>query len=207
MKHLLISFVLGGSLVAGDVSVLPRDHAKETWVRATLARLGLNNDIRVVRDDALGSNNICAYAIIQAGRQYIAYDPGCVTTLTPGEPNYVWSAGVILHEIAHHLGAHTATYGKPTFAEEIEAERWTGWAFRHEGFTLEQAIAYAREGQGEASSTRPGPADRVRAVEAGWRSGGALKAGRQESAPAGANVERLADAARRHLKTLRKDNP
>lgn len=217
LVNLLTLALLAASSWAADLAALPRDAAKEAWVRAALDRVGLANEIRVVRDDALTGTSTCAYAILRDRTQYVAYDPECVTTLTPGEENYAWSAGVVLHEIAHHLAAHTAASGAKTPIErEIEAERWVGWAFRHSGSTLGQALSYARRGPETASSTHPGKADRVKAVERGWRQADTLltstrtpgtavpAASSQTETSARPAAEHLADAARRQLKALRK---
>jgi len=204
MKLLLLA-VLASRLLAADLAALPRDYAKEAWVHARLTQLGLNNEIRVVREPGLVASNVCAYATESGGIQYISYDPACVTSLDPANPNYLWSAGVMLHEIAHHLSGATSTTGKTSMENEVEAERWVGWAFRYSGVSLAQAMVYARSGQENPSDTHPGTVERVKAVESGWRKADEVLSGsaaRPTSAPSATSVDKLAAAARRGLQSL-----
>jgi hypothetical protein len=173
---LVLGLVLTRNVKAGDVTHLPRDSGKEAWVRQILARLGLSNDIRVVRDDSLTGSTVCAFATIRDGVQWVAYDPHCVKQLDPpGQGgtadirHFWWSLGVMFHEIAHHVAGHTATtLNKSSIERELEAERWVGWAFRYSRYSLAQALLYAEQGQQEASATHPGREARVHAVEQGW---------------------------------------
>jgi hypothetical protein len=200
-RPLMLAFVFAGVLAAADMASLPRDPEKEAWVRARLAELGFSNEIRVVREEGLKSGNICAYATVSGGARWISYDPSCVTSLDPRDRNYIWSAGTMFHEIAHHLASHPSTLDQPALAEESESERWVGWMFRFSSMTLDQAMIYARAGGSDAN--HPSLDQRIRLVETGWRNADAVLSGKASAvAPPGVSASKLAETARQRLKSL-----
>ena len=173
-------FVLDAAAGGADLRNLPRDRAKEAWVKDLLAQFGLTNDIRVVRDRSLESrdNEVCAYATVRHGLQWIAYGADCVkgnlkpvnerAGISPSQYNLL-STGVMCHETAHILSLHgPAPSGKGEWARQLEAERFAGFCLAVLGATIEEARAYGSAGQEQGKSWMPPRDARLKVVEEGW---------------------------------------
>lgn len=131
-------------------------------VENIVAQTGLDKNFIVVRTNV--SN---AVAFKCGDRRIIAYDEDYLDGINE-EANTDWAAMTVLaHEVGHHLQDHQLQGSKPV--TELEADRFAGWVLFQIGASLEQAqIAYHTVDQ-QGSSTHPPRAERLEAVEEGWR--------------------------------------
>lgn len=87
-----------------------------------------------------------------------------------------WGAmSIMAHEIGHHLNGHTLDRlgSRPTF--ELESDEFSGFALFKLGASLEEAQAAINNFVGEKGGpTHPGRADRLAAIEKGWKNAASL---------------------------------
>jgi Zn-dependent protease with chaperone function len=82
---------------------------------------------------------------------------------------------LLAHEVGHHLNGHTIRKGGSTPELELQADEFAGFILHKLGATLQQSqnvmnyIAKAKE-----SSTHPGKAFRLLAIEKGWNNASVL---------------------------------
>lgn len=81
-----------------------------------------------------------------------------------------WAVMLLLsHEIGHHLNGHTMKRSGSRPDLELEADEYAGFVLQKLGSTLKQAqqVMYYISSVKE-SSTHPGRASRLKAIETGW---------------------------------------
>lgn len=87
-----------------------------------------------------------------------------------------WAAiSILAHEIGHHLNGHTLDGIGSRPPKELESDEFSGFALYKLGASLEEAqAAMANFASEKTSKTHPGKADRLAAIESGWRSAESL---------------------------------
>lgn len=110
-----------------------------------------------------------AYAQLHNGERRIVYDTEYFTWVE-GSPNWR-ETGIMAHEVGHHIAGHTAGVKGASHAQELEADRFAGFALGRLGATLEQATRWARSLSENGSDSHPPRRQRLMAVTDGWRLG------------------------------------
>lgn len=114
-----------------------------------------------------------AFAAIRKGQRYVVYD-SAEFSWQSGRTNWA-ETGVMAHEIGHHLGGHTAGIGESDWDQELEADRFAGFALGRLGARLDQALLWTADLDEAGSKTHPPRAQRIEAAQAGWRHAEAMK--------------------------------
>ena len=114
-----------------------------------------------------------AFAAIKNGQRYIVYDQDRFNW-QEGRPNW-FEAGIMAHEIGHHLGGHTAIRTDDNWARELEADRFAGFALSRLGASLGNTLLASKVLNTRGTKTHPPRKLRVAAVEEGWNKAEALK--------------------------------
>ena len=116
---------------------------------------------------------VIAFAAIRKGRRYVVYDSD-EFSWQAGRTNWI-ETGIMAHEIGHHLGGHTAGIGDTDWDQELEADRFAGFALSRLGARLDQALLWTAELNEAGTKTHPPRVQRIEAAEAGWRHAEAMK--------------------------------
>jgi len=120
-----------------------------------------------------------AAAVAYGGKRYVLYNPNFINALDSRTGNRWASISVLAHEVGHHLLGHTVSGQGSNPAIELEADKFSGYALRKMGASLEDAEATMKLIASEnASATHPGRSSRLSAIEEGWASAGGQTAGR-----------------------------
>lgn len=120
-----------------------------------------------------------AAAVAYGGKRYVLYNPNFINALDRRTGNQWASISVLAHEVGHHLLGHTVSGQGSQPATELEADEFSGYALRKMGASLNDAEATMKLIATEnASSTHPGKASRLSAIEKGWNSAGQQTTGR-----------------------------
>ena len=106
-----------------------------------------------------------AFATIKKGQRYIVYN----------RSNFDWKGGqlswddvsTVGHELGHHIASHVFADEYSQHEQELEADRFSGFAMYHIGATLSQATAEFSDWP--ATSSHPGGLRRKKAVADGWQ--------------------------------------
>lgn len=133
--------------------------------------VGLVPNFEVVAADI--TREFAAYATVRGGRRYIVYDRESLTW-DISNPNWI-DVTIMAHEIGHHLNNHPLDREIAYWKRELEADRFAGFAVSRLGGSLENALAAFRGLSVEGTELHPPRAQRLEAVEAGWRHSEALK--------------------------------
>ena len=139
------------------------------WIVDTI---GILPNFEVLEGDF--TDKVGAFAVIKGGKRYVVYD-SAEFHWRAGAPNWV-ETGIMAHEIGHHVGGHTAPTDHPRQAEELEADRFAGFALSRLGATLDQALLWTAGLNENDTPTHPPRARRAVAVTEGWEHGEAMKA-------------------------------
>lgn len=110
-----------------------------------------------------------AYALLRNGERRIVYDTEYFSWVE-GSPNWR-ETGIMAHEVGHHIAGHTAGVKSASHAQELEADRFAGFALARLGATLEQATRWSRSLSEKGSDSHPPRRQRLMAVTDGWRLG------------------------------------
>jgi len=114
-----------------------------------------------------GINN--AYATIISNRRYIVYDNNFLENLDDYAGTKWASISVLAHEMGHHYRNHVVDSRGSTPPKELEADYFSGYVMEKLGASLVEAKAAMNKiASDRASSTHPGKADRLNAIEQGW---------------------------------------
>ncbi|HYF03267.1 MAG TPA: membrane-binding protein [Patescibacteria group bacterium] len=111
-----------------------------------------------------------AAAVVYGGKRYVLYDKAFVARIN-NAVNTDWAGvSILAHEIGHHLNGHTLDSRGSSRVGELEADEFSGFVLRKLGASLKDAqAAMATLSSKEASSTHPGRAERLTAIETGWK--------------------------------------
>lgn len=121
---------------------------------------------RITRD------HIAGFATVVNGRRFIVYDRQRVPW--PNGVTPVSSIFVIAHECGHHLGTHMHRSDVTGHAEELEGDRFAGFACSRMGLSESQATSYYQSDRA-ATDEHPSAADSREAAREGWLLGERMK--------------------------------
>lgn len=102
--------------------------------------------------------------------RYIIYDNAFLERIDV-KTNTDWAAvSILAHEIGHHLNGHTLDGIGSRPPKELESDEFSGFALYKLGASLEEAqAAMANLASARTSLTHPAKADRLAAIERGWK--------------------------------------
>lgn len=102
--------------------------------------------------------------------RYILFDGNFFESMN-SKANTDWAAmSILAHEIGHHLNGHALNDIGSNHRFELEADFFSGSALAKLGASLEQAQSAIMTLRYEkATHTHPAKADRLKAIESGWR--------------------------------------
>ena len=146
----------------------PEANQAVIWITQTV---GIRPNFEVLQGTF--KRKVGAFAAIREGRRYVVYDSD-EFSWQAGRTN--WSeTGVMAHEIGHHLAGHTAAVSGEDWEQELEADRFAGFALGRLGARLEQALLWTADLSESGSKTHPPRAQRIEATSGGWRDAEAMK--------------------------------
>ncbi len=138
------------------------------WIVDTI---GIRPNFEVLEGDF--SRKVGAFAVITGGKRYVVYD-SAEFDWRAGQANWL-ETGIIAHEIGHHIGGHTAPTNYENHDEELEADRFAGFALARLGASLAQALLWTADLNETDTPTHPARARRIDAVSEGWHHGEVMK--------------------------------
>jgi hypothetical protein len=110
-----------------------------------------------------------AAAINLGSTRYILYNPTFMSEITTTTQDRWAAAGILAHEIGHHLNGHTLQAGGSRPPLELEADYFSGFILQKLGAQLADATAVIEKFAPETgSATHPGRRERVASITAGW---------------------------------------
>lgn len=108
-------------------------------------------------------------ATVSHGKRYISYNPSFISWITQVTKSKWAAVALLAHEVGHHLNGHTLKKGGSKPELELEADEFAGFVLCKMGATLEQAQEVMKYiARPESSSTHPGRAPRMLAIQNGW---------------------------------------
>jgi len=108
-------------------------------------------------------------ATVSHGKRYIYYNPSFMSWITQVTRSKWAAIALLAHEVGHHLNGHTLKKGGSKPELELEADEFAGFVLRKMGASLEQAQEVMKYiARPETSSTHPGRASRMLAIQNGW---------------------------------------
>jgi hypothetical protein len=140
-------------------------------VKSITDSVGIRANFKILAGDF--SKSWGAFATIRNGQRYIVYDRK-IFSWGHGKASWedLWVMG---HEIGHHVASHTLVDEYSQHEQELEADRFGGFALSKLGAPLEAALKIY-SGDHPGSATHPGSARRRAAIKEGWLHGEAMKA-------------------------------
>lgn len=104
--------------------------------------------------------------------RFILYDLEFFDRITQ-QTNNDWSAiSILAHEIGHHLNGHALNDEGSNHKWELDADEFSGFVLARMGSNLEDAQSAIKSLTNEnATATHPAKADRLAAIEKGWKRG------------------------------------
>ncbi|MEO1136870.1 MAG: hypothetical protein AAFW68_09725 [Pseudomonadota bacterium] len=163
---------LGGSpRFSGVSNIGPPSPEAVKLVRSITDKVGIGANFEVLAGDF--SRPWRAFATIRNNQRYIVYD----------RKDFSWSKGqaswedlwVMGHEVGHHVATHVVVDEYSQHEQELEADRFGGYALSRLGAPLSAALAIY-SGDHPGTATHPGSARRRAAIKEGWLHGEAMKA-------------------------------
>jgi len=134
--------------------------------------VGIRKNITLLAAHIRPSQKTAAFAAMRDGRRYIVYDRDAVPW---PENNLSWkSVKVMAHEVGHHLGTHIYNREYSGHEQELEADRFAGFAMSRMGATLDQATSWF-SWDWPATPSHPSARNRRAAVREGWLLGEDMK--------------------------------
>jgi hypothetical protein len=110
-----------------------------------------------------------AAAVNLGSTRYILYNPSFMNEITTTTQDRWASAGILAHEIGHHLNGHTLQAGGSRPPLELEADYFSGFILQKLGAQLGDATAVIEKLAPEAgSATHPGRRERIASITSGW---------------------------------------
>jgi hypothetical protein len=194
-KYLLALFLFGSSMAAmaqrsnqcgiiiPPVS-LRSDFASvyeaKNYISQMLDRINWQQNFEVREQN--GINN--AYATIINNQRYIVYDNRFLESIDRYAGTKWASISVLAHEMGHHYYNHMVNGSCSSQANELQADYFSGFVMQKMGATAEEAkAALSLIASPQASSTHPGKADRLNAIQNGWNDGSVNTTGRPSQYP------------------------
>ena len=110
-----------------------------------------------------------AAAINLGSTRYILYNPVFMNDIVTTTKDRWASAGILAHEIGHHLNGHTLRSGGSRPPLELEADYFSGFVLEKLGAQLQDATAVIEQFAPEAASaTHPARRERIASITSGW---------------------------------------
>ena len=110
-----------------------------------------------------------ASAIEENNRRYIVYSAPLFKKAEGDEAEKWRFYGILAHEVAHHLNAHSFRGEPNRLMAELDADKFSGFALQRLGASRPQAqAAVANISPPEGTDTHPPREDRLQAVADGW---------------------------------------
>jgi hypothetical protein len=111
-----------------------------------------------------------AVATIVNNQRFILYDPELLSYTDQQSGNYWTSMSILAHEIGHHLSGHTITNTGSNPADELEADKFSGFVLFKLGASLTQATAAIEKlGSQEDTYSHPSKYKRIQSITTGWK--------------------------------------
>ena len=108
-------------------------------------------------------------ASISHKKRYILYNPAFIDWVNNTTSDKWGTIALLAHEVGHHLNGHTIKRNGSNPQIELEADEFAGFVLYKLGATLQQAQEVMLHiADIHASSTHPGRASRMQAIEKGW---------------------------------------
>jgi hypothetical protein len=110
-----------------------------------------------------------AAAVTLGSTRYILYNPSFIDSITAKTRNRWAAAGILAHEVGHHLNGHTLQAGGSRPEIEREADYFSGFVLQKLGARLRDATAVMEILAPEVGSpTHPAKKERLASITAGW---------------------------------------
>jgi hypothetical protein len=112
-------------------------------------------------------------ASISHRKKLILYNPVFISWINTKTHDKWASVALLAHEIGHHIKKHTSRRSGSKPRLELAADEFAGYVLHKLGASLEQSqeVMYYISNE-KGSSTHPGRADRLRAIQRGWSKAG-----------------------------------
>ncbi|WP_339635129.1 hypothetical protein [uncultured Sneathiella sp.] len=131
--------------------------------------VGIRQNFQILAADFTGNmERMAAFATIRKAQRFIVYDRANFTWKN-GRTNWV-EVGIMGHEVGHHIASHVFANEYSQHEQELEADRFSGFAMAKLGATLDQALSMGK-GTRASSATHPSAAQSRIAIESGWKLG------------------------------------
>lgn len=123
------------------------------------------------QDGAFASNRLSTDGNVIFEDQYIGYNSDFIQNIEQ-YIGYWGLAGILAHELAHHLLGHTRQQTGSHPATELEADYLAGKLMQHSGASLDNTLALPKQPfMADGGSTHPDGPDRIEAFRSGWYDG------------------------------------
>lgn len=132
------------------------------WITLSV---GLPNSFEILRGTF--KTGSIAYATIRGNKRYIVYDES-ILKWRLGAPNWL-EAGILAHEIGHHLAGHTISRSGRQWGSELQADYFSGFVMARLGANLAAAASWTQIVGEHGSKSHPPRAMRIKAVSLGWK--------------------------------------
>jgi hypothetical protein len=110
-----------------------------------------------------------ATAVTLGSKRYILYNPSFMSEIASVTQDRWAAAGILAHEIGHHLNGHTLQAGGSRPPLELEADYFSGFILEKLGAQMGEATAVIEKFAPEtATATHPGRVERVASISSGW---------------------------------------
>lgn len=135
--------------------------------------VGIRQNFQILAADFTGNmERMAAFATIRKAQRFIVYDRANFTWKN-GRTNWV-EVGIMGHEVGHHIASHVFANEYSQHEQELEADRFSGFAMAKLGATLDQALSMGK-GIRAPTATHPSAAQSRIAIESGWKHGRQMK--------------------------------
>jgi len=129
-------------------------------------RVGISANFKILAADFHNASS--AFASIRGKHRYIVYD--AKKYFISNHKIILWkSAGILGHELGHHLAGHTKIHNQPNHTRELEADKFSGFILARLGATQRQAAIWTDSLSLSGSTTHPPRAKRKQAAIDGWK--------------------------------------
>ncbi len=145
------------------------DAEAESIVDEIMGQMGLKRNFKIRKCSNI--NNALAHLEKDENEvltPYILYDPSWLAQMSKNSKTDWASIGVLAHEVGHFLLYHSINKGGSKPRWELSADEFAGYTLARMGSSLEQAQSMFLNVSEKGSSTHPGRAERMEAIEIGW---------------------------------------
>ncbi|MDJ0683495.1 MAG: hypothetical protein QNJ84_02225 [Alphaproteobacteria bacterium] len=111
------------------------------------------------------NNGSVAFAAVRTRERHVVYDAKWFPFEEKGLGWYM--VAILAHEIGHHIYGHTNGVGATRHRDELDADRFSGWAVARLGGAEEHALSFAPRLTLAATPSHPARPDRIEAYREG----------------------------------------